>query len=68
MTPDTVTIVAHCGQFSFDSLPLAVEFLRMLAHEIKPQQFFSMVMAVTGSQDAVTNAHAVAAACLGTTL
>jgi hypothetical protein len=62
---------AACGGLSvhFDSLPLAIEFLRMMTHQIMPEQWVAMVRAlipVPHTAEAVKAAQDLATKCLGT--
>lgn len=53
----------------FDSLPLAIEFLRMVTHQIVPQQWISMVKALIPephTAEAMRAAQDLVTKCLGT--
>jgi len=53
----------------FDSLPLAIEFLRMVTHQIVPEQWVAMVKALIPAPhtaEAVRAAQDMATKCLGT--
>jgi len=59
-----------CGvPVHFDSLPLAIEFLRMVTHQILPEQWVAMVKALIPephTAEAMKAARDLAAECLGT--
>jgi hypothetical protein len=61
---------AACGvPVHFDSLPLAIEFLRMVTHQIVPEQWVAMVKALIPephTAEAVKAAQDLATKCLGT--
>lgn len=62
---------AACGgvPVHFDSLPLAIEFLRMVTHQIVPEQWVAMVKALIPAPhtaEAVKAAQDMATKCLGT--
>lgn len=66
-----VVQTALCGgaQVHFDNLPLAIEFLRMVTHQIVPQQWVALVKALVPephTAEAVRAAKDLATACLGT--
>lgn len=68
---DVVIIQATaCGvPVHFDNLNLAIEFLRMVTHEIVPQQFVAMVKAMIPAPhtaEAVKAAQDLVTKCLGT--
>lgn len=59
-----------CGGLSvhFDSLPLAIEFLRMVTHQIMPEQWVAIVKALIPephTAEAVKAAQDLATKCLG---
>jgi hypothetical protein len=61
---------AACGgqPVHFDNLPLAIEFLRMVTHEIVPQQWVAMIKAMVPSPhtaEAVRAAQDLVTKCLG---
>lgn len=60
---------AACGvPVHFDNLPLAIEFLRMVTHQIVPEQWVAMVKALIPAPhtaEAVKAATDLATKCLG---
>ncbi len=69
---DSVMIqAAACGgvPVGFDNLPLAIEFLRMVTHQIVPDQWVAAVKALVPSPDtadAMQAAKELVTKCLGT--
>lgn len=68
MTPDQIQVAvgSPCGFLTFDNVNLAIEYLRMLAHEIAPEQFIAMVKALFNDPDIVNGAKEMVRACMGT--
>lgn len=64
---DLPILVQACGaQISFFDPMGLVEFARMLAHQIPPEQFVEFVRATVPSADAVDEARKLATMCMGT--
>lgn len=63
-----VAVGSHCGFLTFDNVNLAIEYLRMLAKEIAPEQFIAMVKSLYTDQDIVNGAKEMVRVCMGTGL